>query len=305
MPRRPARWLALALALAGTVTAGAAVVLVTAAQDPAGPENVILLIGDGMGYNHVDAASLYEHGTTYAQVAVDPAAGTVEHLPGTASQVFQHFPVQVAMSTFSADGRAEYDPERAWSDFGWISEGATDSAAAGTALATGVKTNNGVLGLDPSGARVTSVAERAAEVGKATGVVTSVPFSHATPASFGAHNATRGDLHGISDEMIAGPLDVIVGAGHPLYDDDHQPIGTPRFDYLSESSWNALQDGRTSRTFVEDTADFEAMAAGQDVPEQLFGLTQVASTLQQARSGHVEGALPFDVARNDVPSLAT
>ena len=292
------------LALAGAVVAGTAVVLV-AADDPAGPTNVILLIGDGMGYNHVDAASLYEHGTTHAQVEVDPATGDVRPVPGTASQVFQHFPVRVGMSTYSADGRAEYDPAKAWADFDWIAEGATDSAAAGTALATGVKTNNGVLGIDPDGRSVPNVAERAAELGKSTGVVTSVPFSHATPASFGAHNATRGDLHGISDEMIAGPLDVVVGAGHPLYDDDHRPLGTPRFDYLSESAWADLRAGRTPYTLVEEAADLEALATGEDVPERLFGLVQVASTLQQARAGDVAGALPFEVARNDVPSLAT
>jgi alkaline phosphatase len=307
MTRRPPRWLALAgtstIAAALTVTAAAPATATTA--DAPGPKNVILLIGDGMGYNHIDAASLYEHGTTYAQVAVDPQAGTIEHLPGTASQVFQHFPVQVGMSTHSANGRAEYDPAKAWADFDWISEGATDSAAASTALATGVKTDNGVLGIDPAGNSVKNVAERAAELDKATGVVTSVQFSHATPAGFGAHNASRNDLHGISDEMLAGPLDVIVGAGHPLFDDNHQPLATPRFDYLSEASWNKLQDGQTPFTLVEDTADFEALAAGQDVPEQLFGLTQVASTLQQARSGDVAGALPFEVEQNDVPSLAT
>ncbi|MET0189048.1 MAG: alkaline phosphatase, partial [Pseudonocardia sediminis] len=307
MTRRPPRW----LALAGTSTVAAALATTSAAPavaapaDAPDPKNIIVMIGDGMGYNHIDAASLYEHGTTYAQVAVDPAAGTVRHLPGTASQVFQQFPVQVGMSTHSANGRAEYDPARAWADFDWIAEGATDSAAAATALATGVKTNNGVLGVDPSGAPQKNVAERAAELGKATGVVTSVQFSHATPAGWGAHNASRNDLHGISDEMIAGPLDVIIGAGHPLFDDDHQPISTPRFDYLSEGAWARLQDGQTPFTLVEEKADFEKIAAGQDVPEQLFGLPQVASTLQQARSGDVEGALPFEVAQNDVPSLST
>ncbi|WP_263119666.1 alkaline phosphatase [Cellulomonas sp. RIT-PI-Y] len=270
-----------------------------------GPKNVIVLIGDGMGYNHMDAASLYQYGSTYAQVAVDPASGTIRHLPSTASQVFQDFPVQVGMSTYSASGRAGYDPQAAWGDFEWIATGATDSAAASTAMATGVKTDNGVLGIDPAGTSVKNVAERAAELGKSTGVVTSVQFSHATPAGFGAHNASRNDLHGISDEMISGPLDVIIGAGHPLYDDDHQPLATPRYDYLSEGSFQKLQDGQTPFALVEDTADFQALAAGEDVPEQVFGLVQVGSTLQQARSGDVEGALPFEVAPNDVPDLTT
>lgn len=304
MTRRSLRWTTagistLAIAMTSTVPA-------LADEAPAaGPKNVIVLIGDGMGYNHMDAASLYQHGSTYAQVEVDPATGAIRHLPSSASQVFQEFPVQVGMSTYSASGRGSYDPQAAWGDFEWIATGATDSAAASTALATGVKTNNGVLGIDAQGTSVKNIAERAAELGKSTGVVTSVQFSHATPAGYGAHNASRNDLHGISDEMISGPLDVIIGAGHPLYDDDHQPLDTPRYDYLSEGSWNKLQDGQTPFTLVEDTEDFEALAAGQDVPEQLFGLVQVGSTLQQARSGDVEGALPFEVAANDVPNLPT
>lgn len=306
MTRRPPRW----LALAGTSTIAAALATTAAAPamaapaDAPGPKNIIVMIGDGMGYNHIDAASLYEHGTTYAQVAVDPQAGTIEHLPGTASQVFQHFPVQVAMSTHSANGRAEYDPTKAWADFDWIAEGATDSAAAGTALATGVKTNNGILGIDPEGNRVTNVAERAAELDKATGVVSSVQFSHATPASWGAHNASRNDMTGVAAEMIDGPLDVIMGAGHPGYDDDHQAT-EPDYASLSERDFQRLQDGQTSRTFIEDRAGFEALATAEDAPEQVFGLAQVATTLQQARSGESEGQLPFAVEQNDVASLET
>ncbi|ASO20354.1 alkaline phosphatase [Actinoalloteichus hoggarensis] len=305
MTKRTPRRL-LSLAGAGITMVGLTLAVAgPAAAQVDGPKNIILLIGDGMGYNHVDAASLYEHGTSNHQVVVDPATGSVEHLPGTASQVFESFPVQVAMSTHSANGRAEYDPVAAWSDFDWVASGATDSAAAGTALATGVKTNNGALGIDPDGTAVKNVAERAAEIGKATGVVTSVQFSHATPASWGAHNGSRNALHEISDEMLAGPLDVIVGAGHPLYDDDHQLLDTPRYDYLSERSWNRLQDGQTAFELIEDKADFEAVASGERLPEKYLGLTQVASTLQQARSGDVDGVLPFEVPANDVPDLPT
>lgn len=304
--RVPSAWLKVAGtgALAGSIALGASTPALATDDVPAGPKNIIILIGDGMGYNHIDATSLYEHGTTYQQVAVDPAAGTVEHVPGIASQVFESFPVQVAMSTHSANGRAEYDPAQAWADFDWIATGATDSAAAGTALATGVKTDNGMLGLDPDGNRVKNVAERAAELDKATGVVSSVQFSHATPASWGAHNASRNDMTGVAHEMIEGPLDVIMGAGHPGYDDDHQPT-EPSYSSVSQEDFQRLQDGQTSRTFVEDRAGFEALAAGEDVPEQVFGLAQVSTTLQQARSGESEGALPFAVEQNDVPSLET
>lgn len=304
--RVPSAWLKVAGtgALAGSLALGASTPALATDTDPAGPKNIIVLIGDGMGYNHIDAASLYQHGTTNHQVAVDPAAGTIEHVPGTASQVFESFPVQVGMSTHAANGRAEYDPTKAWADFTWIATGATDSAAAGTALATGVKTNNGILGIDPEGNVVKNVAERAAELDKATGVVTSVPFNHATPAAWGAHNASRNDSTGISTEMIDGPLDVIMGAGHPGYDDDHQPRDAD-YSLISETDLQRLQDGQTDRTFIEDRADFEALATAEDAPTHVFGLAQVANTLQQGRSGESEGQLPFAVAQNDVPSLDT
>ena len=61
-----------------------------------GPRNIIVMISDGCGYNHVDAASIYQHGTTGAQV-------------------YHQFPIQFGMSTYMSGGR--YDPERAWSQF--------------------------------------------------------------------------------------------------------------------------------------------------------------------------------------------
>ena len=274
------------------------------AQTPK-PKNIIVMIGDGMGYNHIDATSLYENGTTNHQISVNPATGKIVQVPGQASQIFESWPVQVAMSTFSLNGRKEYDPQKAWSDFKWSYEGATDSAASGTALATGVKTHNGILGIDGDGNKVQNVAERASELGKATGVVTSVQFSHATPAAWGAHSASRNDLHGITEEMLNSSLDVIIGAGHPWYNDNHEKLTTPHYDYLGETQWQALSEGQTSFDFVEDKTDFEAIANNEEVPEKLFGLVQVGATLQQGRSGDFAGALPGEVPFNDVPELAT
>ncbi|GMA30832.1 alkaline phosphatase [Litorihabitans aurantiacus] len=294
---------------AGLATAGLALAItVPAAAAPGagatsdGPKNIIVMVGDGMGYNHVDAASLYQHGTSFHQVAVDPAAGTIDHVPGTASQVYQSFDVQVGMSTFAANGRGYYDPEESWGDFEWNKQGPTDSAASGTALATGVKTVNGRLGVDAEGTFAKNVAERASETGRATGVVSSVQFAHATPAAWGAHNANRNDNHGIGDEMIDGPLDVIIGAGHPHFDDDAQPRPA-NYSWLSEPTYQRLVDGQTPRTFVETTDGLRAIADGTDVPDSLFGLVPVATTLQQARSGESEGQLPFEVPANDVPDL--
>ena len=283
----------------------AAAAAVQGDTQPPKPKNIIVMIGDGMGYNHIDATSLYENGTSNYQVSIDPKTGEIENLPKEPSQIFETWPVQVGMSTHSLSGRKEYDPTKAWSEFKWVYEGATDSAASGTAIATGVKTLNGILGIDGAGNKVQNVAERAAEIGKSTGVVTSVQFSHATPAAWGAHNVSRNDLHGITQEMLDSDLDVIIGAGHPLFNDDHQPLSTPRYDYMSEAQWQAVSNGENGFTFVEKKADFEKIANGQDVPSKLFGLSQVGSTLQQGRSGDFEGALPGEVPFNDVPELST
>lgn len=272
------------------------------------PKNVILLISDGAGYNQFDIASLYESGSSYRQVAVDPATGAVAHQPGEATQVYEDYPVQVSQSHYSTSGSAGYTPEQAWGDFGWVSSGATDSAAAATALGTGVKTANGTIGFAPGGDRLLTVGEQGLAVGKKVGLVTSVPFNHATPAGFIAHNADRNDYHGLATEMIDSGIDVVIGGGHPNFTDDH----TTRSSFFGAGSWisqadfDRLTTGRTPFTYVETRAGFEAVAAGTTVPDKLFGLAQVSQTLQYNRSGlaHDE-ALPYSDPRNDVPDLAT
>ncbi len=89
----------------------------------------------------------------------------------------------------------------------------TDSAAAGTALATGYKTNNDVLGLDPEGRPLKNLMEYAREAGKATGVAVTVVLPHATPAAFAAHHHARYHYDIIIDQMIDSGLDVMIGGG--------------------------------------------------------------------------------------------
>jgi alkaline phosphatase len=144
------------------------------------PQNIILFIGDGMGLPAVTA-------TAYSQSGMGPDAHGL---------YFEQFPVTGYATTHSADSLV------------------TDSAAAATALACGVKTNNGVLGLTPDGTSVESILEIAHARGKATGLVTSVPIGHATPAGFHAHVAGRG----MNDAIIGGYLDdpiadVLLGGG--------------------------------------------------------------------------------------------
>ena len=96
----------------------------------------------------------------------------------------------------------------------------TDSAAAGTAMATGTKTNNGTIGMDPSGKEVASILDRADQAGKATGLVSTSAITHATPAVFASHVATRANEADIAkqymDEM---KVDVLLGGGQKFFFD--------------------------------------------------------------------------------------
>ncbi|MBD8063352.1 alkaline phosphatase [Oceanitalea stevensii] len=285
-------------ALVGTAGAASA-----APEDtPAIPENVIVFIGDGMGYNHIASTNLYETGQSRYQVFSD-AQGGVKTLPGNAVQVYEDWAL-TNMTTFQHGN--SYDPERAWTDFAYIAGNSTDSGAAGTAMGTGAKTNNGVIGLDHEGNRVENLTERAKATGRAAGVVTSVPFNHATPAGYVAHNGDRNDYVGMATEMLGTDLDVVMGAGHPGFTDSGEARETPSYDYISEGDFARLQDGQTGFSYVEEKADFEALAAGEDVPERVFGLAQVASTLQQGRASDGEETAPYQTPLNDnVPSLET
>ncbi|WP_250505796.1 alkaline phosphatase [Bowdeniella massiliensis] len=289
------RFIVSALAAATLVAGGLAATPVAA---DSAPKNVIVLIGDGMGYNHIDNASSYLAGTTRWQVEWDPASFTGGELGGTPSQEFETWN-RVSQQTFPVTG--SYDPKAAWSDFNWVKKHPTDSAAAGTALATGVKTINGYLGVDAYGKAQETIAERAKRLGKSAGVVSSVPFSHATPAAYVAHNISRNNYHDIATEMIASDMDVIIGAGHPHFDDSNQ-AAVANYKYVNEADFTALKQGKTDFSFLETTAELTALASGE-TPERVFGLPQVASTLQQSRAG--ESTVPFDVANNDVPDLPT
>ncbi len=89
----------------------------------------------------------------------------------------------------------------------------TDSAAAATALATGVKTNNGMISQDPDGQSLTTLLEAVRDKGYATGIVTTTGVTHATPACFYAHNDYRSHEADIALQLLESNLDFIAGGG--------------------------------------------------------------------------------------------
>lgn len=90
----------------------------------------------------------------------------------------------------------------------------TDSAAAGTALATGQKTNNAVISQTPDGKDIKTIIEYAEEKGIATGIVTSTRLTHATPAVFMSHNINRNNENEIAVDMLDSGVDYIAGGGY-------------------------------------------------------------------------------------------
>jgi len=137
------------------------------------PKNIIIFIGDGMG-----VAQLY-------------SGMTLSNQPFN----LEKFPYSGLSKTYSADSYI------------------TDSGAGGTAIACGVKTNNGMIGVKPDGTPVSSITERAHNSGLATGIVSTSAVTHATPASFVAHNSDRDNYEKIAEDFLKGTVDVFIGGG--------------------------------------------------------------------------------------------
>ena len=114
---------------------------------------------------------------------------------GVAPLLFTQFPIATIATTYSA------------------TNGVTDSAASGTALATGVKTRNGCIGvMKDKITSLKSIAVRAREAGCKVGVASSVAINHATPAAFYAHNENRKNYNEIGHDLVVAGFDFYAGA---------------------------------------------------------------------------------------------
>ncbi|WP_294605258.1 alkaline phosphatase [uncultured Bacteroides sp.] len=142
---------------------------------------IFFFIGDGMGINQIQMTELYS-AELQGNIGVTPL-------------LFTQFPIATIATTYSA------------------TNGVTDSAASGTALATGVKTRNGCIGVMKD--KITplkSIAVRAREAGCKVGVASSVAINHATPAAFYAHNENRKNYNAIGHDLVAAGFDFYGGA---------------------------------------------------------------------------------------------
>jgi len=142
--------------------------------------NVIFCIGDGMGLGQVTLARLR---------AVGPAGKL--HM--------ERLPVSGFIRTHSANRLV------------------TDSAAAGTAMASGIKTKNGMIGQAPDGSPYRTILEAAQARGMATGLVATSAITHATPASFASHVKGRKMEADVAEQLIANRVNVLLGGGRKFF----------------------------------------------------------------------------------------
>ena len=142
---------------------------------------VFFFIGDGMGVNQVNTTEMY--------------LAALQGRIGTEPLTFGSFPVAGIATSYSA------------------SNPITDSAAGGTALATGTKTYNGAIGVDVDKQPLRSIATRAKASGKRVAILTTVGINHATPAAFYGHQPDRNMYDEIALELPESKFDFFAGSG--------------------------------------------------------------------------------------------
>ncbi len=259
--------------------------------------NVILMIADGAGYNAFHCTSYYQYGTL-------------------GRQPYDKFPVQYPCTTWSlrGDGTAiGYSSESFWRPATQARNGSegygnysTDSAAAGTALCTGQKTAQGRVNIDMHGNPLTTIAQIAHQQGKSAGCVSTVPFTHATPACMAAHNLSRNNYLQIAREMIFdSELDCIIGCGHPGYDNNGLLLPAEKWNYEygpNFQDFQSLVSFDTGRGWVFTDSKFDLIHIAQNPNtfiKKLFAMPPVHATNQYRRHGRAMGDL-----MEQVPDLA-
>ena len=213
---------------------------------------VFYFIGDGMGTNHVLGTEMY----------LSELKGEI----GVTPLLFAQFPYSAMVSTFSATNSV------------------TDSAAGGTALATGNKTKNGAIGVKKDQTtEVTSVAVWAKENGYRVGVSTSVTIDHATPSSFYAHEGDRGSSYQIGLDLIKAGFDFYGGSDF----DDPTNFKTSRRDGKTyESLYDLTQ--KAGYTLARGYKDYQKKA--KKAEKMILFQTEKASAINK-------GSIPYAIDR--------
>ncbi|ACA88392.1 alkaline phosphatase [Shewanella woodyi] len=172
---------------------------------PSVPKNIVIMIGDGMGPAYTSAYRYYKN---------NPDTEEIEQT------VFDRLLVGSA-STYPAK----------------ISGYVTDSAAAATALATGIKSYNGAVSVDIHKRPITTIMEQAKKRGLATGIAVTSQINHATPAAFLTHNESRRNYDEIAKSLLNTDTDVMLGGGKRYFPAKLiQQFEAKGYQYLSDFS---------------------------------------------------------------------
>ncbi|MDL2293688.1 alkaline phosphatase [Ruminococcaceae bacterium OttesenSCG-928-D13] len=171
------------------------------------PKHIFYFIGDGMGLSHRQLAEVFARYKT----------GDENHV-----LTMNAMPVTTNITTHNSNTLV------------------TDSAAAGTAMATGQKTQTGVIGMNEDGTETyKSISEALREKGMGIGLITTVSITHATPAAFGAHTANRNDEAAIAEQYLANEWDFLAGGGFNYFADTTEGGKREEGDSLLDDFENA------------------------------------------------------------------
>lgn len=192
------------------------------------PKNIIFMIGDGMGIEQIGAAWVANRG----QLNMDK------------------MPYVGLQRTYCLD---------------WL---VTDSAAAGTALATGNKTNKGMVATLPDGTELASMLDKAQQVGKRTGVVVVCRLNDATPATFCCNNPDRDDAEEITADYLTSGVDYIAGGGMNYWRDERTD-SRDIFAEIGEKGYNTYE--KVEDLMGATSLPVAAVLAPLELPSALSG----------------------------------
>jgi alkaline phosphatase len=137
----------------------------------------------------------------------------------------------------------------------------TDSAAAGTAMATGSKVNNGSISISPNGDELKTIIEKIEEAGeKSTGLVATSSITDATPASFGAHANSRSDEALIAPQFIKNDIDILLGGGKKYFPDS-------LLDEAKQNGYKYISDRKQLKNNLNSTKLLGLFADDSMAPE--------------------------------------
>lgn len=234
------------------------------------PRNIILMIGDGMGHAQIDCAITANKGQLH----------------------MRRFPVLGMVQTNSANQLI------------------TDSAAAGTALACGVKTNNGALGINAAGDAHASLAKIAQERGMVTGIVVTKTVTDATPAAFYAHSKSRQNTAEIAQQLLGAGMSVIIGGGQKDFSPQQQEQlqhNTPLLRFLASGNCAyAPERGDVLRVGTKDALNTLDQLAQEQGASGIFLMIEGSSIDPACHDNNldatIEETLDFDRAVGEVIS---